>query len=72
MSLKTSSLFQQLSRFEIGWLVDLDPVWFLFPIHKVGVPSLPLYIKTNCKLKKLTGSKQIIKGCEKALAASEF
>ena len=22
--------------------------WFLFPIHKVGVPSLPLYIKTNC------------------------
>ena len=29
-------------------LVDFDPFWFLFPIHKVGVPSLPLYIKTNC------------------------
>ena len=29
-------------------LVDLDSFWFLFPIHKVGVPSLPLYIKTNC------------------------
>ena len=29
-------------------LVDLDPFCFLFPIHKVGVPSLPLYIKTNC------------------------
>ena len=29
-------------------LVDFDPFWFLFPIHKVGVPSLPLYIKTEC------------------------
>ena len=29
-------------------LVDFDPFQFLFPIHKVGVPSLPLYIKTNC------------------------
>ena len=24
-------------------LVDFDQFWFLFPIHKVGVPSLPLY-----------------------------
>ena len=29
-------------------LVNFDPFWFLFPIHKVGVPSLPLNIKTNC------------------------
>ena len=29
-------------------LVDFNTVWFLFPIHKVGVPLLPLYIKTNC------------------------
>ena len=29
-------------------LVDFNTVWFLFPIHKVGVPSQPLYIKTNC------------------------
>ena len=28
--------------------VDFDPFWFLFPTHKVGLPSLPLYIKTNC------------------------
>ena len=53
-------------------LVNFDPLWFLFPIHKVGVPSLPLYIKTNCYRTKLIGSKQIIEGCEKALAASEF
>ena len=26
-------------------LVDFDPFWFLFPIYKVGVPSLPSYIK---------------------------
>ena len=29
-------------------LVDFDPLWFLLPIYKVGVPSLPLFIKTNC------------------------
>ena len=29
-------------------LVDFDQFWFLFPIYKVGAPSLPLYIKTNC------------------------
>ena len=29
-------------------LVDFNPFWFLFQIHKLGVPSLPLYIKTNC------------------------
>ena len=52
-------------------LVDFDPVWLLFPIHKAGVPLLPLYIKAN-EGRKLTGGKHIIKGCEKALAASEF
>ena len=32
-------------------LVDFDLFWFLFPIHKVGVPSLLVYIKTkNTKL----------------------
>ena len=29
-------------------LVDFDQFWFLFPIHKVGLPSWALYIKTNC------------------------
>ena len=29
-------------------LVDFNPFWFLFLIHKVGVPLLLLYIKTNC------------------------
>ena len=29
-------------------LVDFDPFWFLFLIYKVGVPLLPLYIKTSC------------------------
>ena len=29
-------------------LVDFDPFWFLFPIHKVRVPLLLLYMKTNC------------------------
>ena len=29
-------------------LVDFDLSWFLFLIHKVGVPFLLLYIKTNC------------------------
>ena len=53
-------------------LVDFDPFWYLLPIHKVEVPLLLLYIKTNCSRRKLKGSKQLFKGCEKALAASEF
>ena len=53
-------------------LVDFDPFWFLFLIHKVGVLLLLLYIKINCWRNKLSGSKQVIEGCEKALAASEF
>ena len=53
-------------------LVDFDPFWSLLPIHKVEVPLLLLYIKTNCLRRKLKGSKQLFKGCEKALAASEF
>ena len=28
-------------------LVDFDPFWFLFPIHKVEVPLLLLYMNTN-------------------------
>ena len=36
------------------------------------MPLLLLYIKTNCSRGKLKGSKQLFKGCEKALAASEF
>ena len=34
-------------------LVDFDPFWLLFPIHKVGVPLLLLYIK-NKQLAKET------------------
>ena len=34
-------------------LIDFDPFWFLFPIHKVGVPLLLLYVasefKTDCR-----------------------
>ena len=37
-----------------------------------GVPLLLLYMKTNCSRRKLTGSKQVIKGCEKTHTASEF
>ena len=29
-------------------LVDFDPFWLSFLIHKLGVPLLLLYIKTNC------------------------
>ena len=29
-------------------LVDFNPFWFFFLIHKLGVPLLLLFIKTNC------------------------
>ena len=43
-------------------LIGFDPFWFLILIHKLGVPSLLLFIK-NKLLAKVTGSKKIIKGC---------
>ena len=29
-------------------LVDFNPLWFLFLIHKVEMPLLLFYVKTNC------------------------